>query len=98
MATVTTLRPEHIPALYRLYRVQTDSLPHCLAPGEARFRADLERFGAAGLLVAEEGGAAVGFAALAHVKDDHDTECDAVTALFFESEPDGHALLAACEA
>jgi ribosomal protein S18 acetylase RimI-like enzyme len=98
MAVVTALRPEHLPALYRLYRAQTDGLPHCLPPSAARFGADLQGFDPDRMIVAEQGGVACGFAAVAQVKDDQSNEGDALTALFFEDEPAGQALLDACAA
>jgi ribosomal protein S18 acetylase RimI-like enzyme len=96
MTDITALRPDHLADLYRLYRAQTDGLPHCLAPGEARFAADLARPEAGQLLVAEAGGRARGFAALRLLTDDQDTEADAVTALFFDDDAAGAALLEAC--
>lgn len=96
MIAITSLRDEHIPALYELYRAQTDGLPHCLTPSAGRFAADLTRPEAGQLLVAEAGGRAQGFAALRQVTDDRDVEADAVTALFFADDAAGAALLEEC--
>lgn len=95
MAIITDLRAEHIPALYALYRAQTDRLPHTLTTSMERFQADLSRF-SEGLIVVEEEGTARGFAALKFLKDDQDVEADAITALFFSDETVGGMLLAEC--
>jgi ribosomal protein S18 acetylase RimI-like enzyme len=96
MPAIVSLQPAHIPQLYRIYRAQTDGLPHCLVPSEARFAADLGRLEAGELLVAEERGSVLGFAALRPVTDDQDTEADAITALFFADEAAGTLLVAEC--
>lgn len=97
MIEIAPLRREHLPALYSLYRAQTDGLPHCLIPSEARFASDLARPDIGELMVAEQHGRALGFAALRRVTDDQDTETDAITALFFADEDAGTALADACE-
>jgi ribosomal protein S18 acetylase RimI-like enzyme len=98
MTHTTALQPAHIAELYRLYRAQTDDLPHCLTPSEGRFAADLGRPEAGRIIVAELDGRARGFAALRAVTDDEDREADAITALFFEDLADGAALVRACAA
>jgi ribosomal protein S18 acetylase RimI-like enzyme len=96
MPNIAELRPEQISALYQLYRRQTDGLAHCLAPSPERFAADLARPEAGQILVAEMGGQVRGFAAWRPVTDDDDREINAVTALFFDEEAAGAALLEAC--
>jgi ribosomal protein S18 acetylase RimI-like enzyme len=96
MVQITELQPGHLPPLYRLYRAQTDALPHCLPLSEARFAADLARPEVGQIFVAETGGRVCGFAALRSVTDDDDQELNAVTALFFDDEAAGAALLEAC--
>lgn len=96
MLLTTTLRPDHLDALYQLYRAQTSELPHCLPPGPRRFAADLARPEAGQILVAEAGGHASGFAAMGPVTDDEDREAEAITALFFDDEAAGATLLDAC--
>jgi ribosomal protein S18 acetylase RimI-like enzyme len=104
MAQIQIVPPRlaHAAALCELYRSATADAPHC------RFVPDAERFGACLLspppartqiVVAEEHGAPKGFAALGQIRNDAaNTEEDAITALFFEHEAVGQALLEACEA
>ena len=102
MAQIQSARPQHIGALHEIYLAATRAAPHC------RFAPNVERFGACLLspravatriFVAEERGAARGFAALGRVKNETDgTEHNAITALFFAHAAAGHALLEACEA
>jgi ribosomal protein S18 acetylase RimI-like enzyme len=102
-------RPGHAEALYALYLATVRDVPHCaIAPDLARFRDEL--LGAVPtpgifrplrerrVMVAEEGGAARGFACLTNYRDWDDNAHRAVTALFFDDEAAGTALLAACEA
>jgi ribosomal protein S18 acetylase RimI-like enzyme len=96
MIETTALRPDHLVALYQLYRTQTAGLPHCLPPSPARFAADLTRPDAGEILVAEAGGRGRGFAAMRVVADEDDQEAEAITALFFDDEAAGAALLDAC--
>ena len=94
-------QPAHISALREIYLAATSAAPHCC------FVPDVEHFGAcllgphaarAQIFVAEEHDAPQGFAALGRVKNETDnTECDAITALFFTRAAVGLALLAACE-
>jgi len=96
MVSLSTFRPEHIPALYDLYVAQTAGLPHCLLSSQVRFAVDLTRPEVGQILVAEAEGPVAGFAVLRAVTDDQDREADAVTALFFVDEVAGAALLEAC--
>jgi hypothetical protein len=64
MVSLSTFRPEHIPALYRLYAAQTAGLPHCLLSSQWRFAADLTRPEVGQILVAEAEGAVARFAVL----------------------------------
>lgn len=96
MVSISTFRPEHIPAIYKLYAAQTAELPHCLLSSQSRFAADLTRPEVGQILVAEAEGAVSGFAVLRPVTDDQDREADAVTALFCADEAAGAALLEAC--
>jgi ribosomal protein S18 acetylase RimI-like enzyme len=98
MAQITALQPEHLADLYRLYRAQTDPLPHCLTPSFARFAADLARPEAGQIIVAASADRALGFAALQTVTDDQEQAADAVTTLFFDDDAAGAALLEACAA
>jgi ribosomal protein S18 acetylase RimI-like enzyme len=96
MTKITELQPGHLPALHRLYHAQTDGLPHCLPSSEARFAADLARPEVGRIFVAEADSRVRGFAAARTVLDDDDREVEAVTALFFDDEAAGAALLEAC--
>jgi ribosomal protein S18 acetylase RimI-like enzyme len=106
---VVSPRREHAPALHRLYLGSVAAAPHCrFTPDAGRFAAEL--LGAAPsvplfsppreleLLVAEEGGAACGFASFARYKEWEGGERQAITALFFEDEAAAAALLRSCEA
>jgi GNAT superfamily N-acetyltransferase len=96
---IAELRDAHIPALFQLYQAQTERIPHCLPLSEARFQADLRGYTRGPILVAEgENGAALGFAALAPMKDEQGNVTDAVTVLFFQEETAGRELLDACAA
>jgi ribosomal protein S18 acetylase RimI-like enzyme len=107
---VVPVRSEHVDQLLAIYLAQVASAPHCcLVPGRARFRSDLLGLGTqaprlhpapqqAQVFVAEESGAARGFAALATYHDWDDDERQAITGLFFAHEAAGHALIRACEA
>lgn len=64
MVSLSTFRPEHIPALYELYATQTAGLPRCLMSSQAGFAADLTHPGVGQILVVEDEGAVSGFAAL----------------------------------
>jgi ribosomal protein S18 acetylase RimI-like enzyme len=90
MISVGTFEPNHIPALYEVYRTVTAALPHC------RFYPSVEHFGHSlshpaqvgmRVLVAEEDGTAVGFASLWPTKRAEDGVEEAqITSLFARSE------------
>jgi ribosomal protein S18 acetylase RimI-like enzyme len=97
---ISSLQPGHAPALYAIYREATARAGHCrFFPSEARFaqallapeRPDTQLF------VAEERGAARGFAALVPLRPGDDNEIRAaVNALFVADDAAGQALLEAC--
>lgn len=91
----------HMPALYALYLKTVAQAAHC------RFTPDLERFSAdllrtsdtTEILVAEEQGAVLGFAAFTKLPKSNDEDApEAITALFSADDQAGYALIAACEA
>ncbi|MEN9935171.1 MAG: Acetyltransferase family [Chloroflexota bacterium] len=109
MVDIVEPRSDHAEQLYRLYRDTMEGVPHSrFVPSLARFRDELlglvptpslftlprERR----LLVAEETGAARGFACLTDYKNWDGNAHRAITALYFDTEQVGGALLAACEA
>ncbi len=106
---ITTPHPEHVDALYALYRDAVHAAPHCrFVPHLARFHAEL--LGRAApppvfvpphaqrLFAAVDDGMARGFAALTTYTDWGGVEHQAMTALFFANDAAGQALIAACEA
>ncbi|MFO7166776.1 MAG: GNAT family N-acetyltransferase [Chloroflexota bacterium] len=108
MIDIVPPRAQHVPQLHQLYLDAVAAAPHCrFAPDEARFGDELlGRAAPVPLLsaprdqrvfVAEEGGAARGFAALAWYTDWDGGEHQAITALFFADEAAGRALIDACE-
>lgn len=106
---IVTPRAEHADALHALYLDTVRAAPHCtFAPGLARFRAALlgaiptprlfTRTCERHVLVAEAGGRARGFACLTDYRDWDGIAHQAITALYFDRDDTGQALLAACEA
>jgi ribosomal protein S18 acetylase RimI-like enzyme len=99
---------QHCQELRAIYLGQVAGAPHCaFAPSQARFRDQL--IGVAQrpslytppqetrVFVAEEAGAARGFAAFSRFKDWDGSQHQAITGLFFADEAAGRALISACE-
>jgi ribosomal protein S18 acetylase RimI-like enzyme len=90
MISVGMFEPNHIPALYDVYRTVTAPLPHCrFYPSVEHFGHSLSHPGEAGVrvLVAEEDGTAVGFASLWPTKRAEDGVEEAeITTLFSPRE------------
>jgi ribosomal protein S18 acetylase RimI-like enzyme len=99
MMRVVPYRPEQAPALYDVYRRMTAGVAHCrFAPSAASFAQDLSApMQGTQLLVADDGGAAVGFAALLQTANRTDRPTVAeITALFAADELADQALVEAC--
>lgn len=95
---VVPFRPEQAPALYDVYRRVTAGVAHCrFAPSAASFaRALTAPMQGTQLLVADDGGAAVGFAALLGTAGRADRPpTTELTALFAADEPADQALVEA---
>jgi ribosomal protein S18 acetylase RimI-like enzyme len=96
---VVPFRPEHAPALYDVYRQVAAGVPHCrFVPSAASFaRALATPVQTTELFVAEDGGAAVGLAALLQIAG-RSARPPAIelTALFAADEPANQALVEAC--
>ena len=97
---VVPLRPEHVRALYEVYRQVTADAAHCrFYPSAGHFGHALMNPAREGtrIMVAEDGGAAVGFGAIVDAAVAHDGVMEAeITALFVPHEEPGQALLDAC--
>jgi ribosomal protein S18 acetylase RimI-like enzyme len=97
---VVSLQPEHLSDLYALYREVTADVAHCrFQPSEAQFGERLTQPAPEGtrVLVAEDAGRAVGFAAVRDAGAAKDGVEEAqLTALFVRDEAPGQMLVEAC--